>query len=676
MRKPAEGRRRVMIEDVRPHVDCGRHPVKRALHDVVRVTASVFADGHDMVSARLLYRAEGDRAWKDVRMLHDGNDVWSASFQAESIGRYRYCVEGWVDDFASWRHDYVIRMAAGQDLGLALRSGGLLVKAAVSRARKADAARLRQYALQLRDQVELDISAMEEVGRLMDRYPDLRFATRSERELEIVVDRERAVFSSWYEMFPRSCAPVEGMHGTFRDCEALLPQIAAMGFDVLYLPPIHPIGASFRKGRNNFIEAASGDVGSPWAIGSSDGGHKSIHPQLGTLKDFQRLLAKAEDAGLEVALDIALQCSPDHPYVSEHAEWFRKRPDGSIQYAENPPKKYQDIYPLDFTTAAWRGLWDEVLSVFVYWIKQGVRIFRVDNPHTKAFPFWEWVIEEIKSKHPDVLFLAEAFTRPHVMYSLAKSGFSQSYTYFTWRNTKEELTEYLKELTQTEVNEFFRPNFWPNTPDILPGILQEGGSPAFVLRLILAATLSANYGIYGPVYELAVNVPQKPGGEEYLNSEKYELKHWHRDAPSSLAPLVTRLNQIRRGNKALQRNMGLHFHGINNDALICYSKASPDGSNVVLVVVNLSTVNTESGWTELDMEDLGLAAGERFRVIDMLDGNEYAWAGQWNYVQLTPEVRPAHIFLIERVTEGSSSVDEGSHVTDHAHAEGISQERS
>jgi starch synthase (maltosyl-transferring) len=485
------------------------------------------------------------------------------------------------------------------------------------------------------------------LAELALRYPDRSLATRYERELVVVVDRERARFSTWYEVFPRSCAPEPGRHATFRDCEAWLPYIAAMGFDVLYLPPIHPIGRAFRKGRNNVEAATPDDVGSPWAIGAAEGGHTAIHPPLGTLEDFRRLVARTRDAGLEVALDVAFQCSPDHPWVREHPEWFRRRPDGTIQYAENPPKKYQDIYPLDFETTAWQSLWEALRGVFLYWAEQNVRIFRVDNPHTKAFAFWEWVIDEVKAKYPDVLFLSEAFTRPKVMYRLAKLGFSQSYTYFTWRNTSAELTDYFTELTTTEVKEFFRANLWPNTPDILPEFLQVGGRPAFAIRLVLAATLGASYGIYGPAFELGENLPRSPGSEEYLNSEKYELKHRALDDPASLCPLITTVNRARREHPALQRDHTLRFHPTDNPLLLCYSKTAEAG-DAVIVVVNLDPFHRQAGMVDLDLATLDLSLDQAFEAEDLLSGAKFLWQGPRNFVELTPATLPAHLLRVRR----------------------------
>jgi starch synthase (maltosyl-transferring) len=646
-----DGRRRVVIEGVSPEIDCGRFAIKRVVGETVLVEADVFADGHDQVACQILY-------WQDMKELQTspmkplGNDRWRGEFSVEMLGRYQYTVEGWIDRFQTWRRELMKRVAAGQDVHVDLLIGAVLIEEAAGRARGDDAGLLRDWASRLREAKDrpegAHIALEEEPLGVLQRYPDRHLASRYEKELTITVDREKARFSTWYEIFPRSCSPQAGCHGTFRDCESWLPYIASMGFDVVYLPPIHPIGRTFRKGKNNSEVAEPTDVGSPWAIGAQEGGHKSIHPELGTLEDFRRFASKAKEHGLEIALDIAFQCTPDHPYVRQHSEWFHKRPDGTIQYAENPPKKYQDIYPLDFETADWRALWDELKSVFDFWIAQGVRIFRADNPHTKAFSFWEWVIGEIKEKHPEVLFLAEAFTRPHVMYRLAKLGFSQSYTYFTWRNTKQELTEYFSALMKTEVREYFRPNLWPNTPDILPEFLQTGGRPAFMIRLILAATLGASYGIYGPSFELCENAPVRSGSEEYLNSEKYEVKHRYPHSAGSLKDFIARINRIRRENAGLQDNRNLHFHTTDNPALICYSKATDDISDVIVVIVNLDCLHTQTGWVHLDLGPIGLDANHAFQAHDLLGDGRFLWQGWPNFVELTPESLPAHILRMRR----------------------------
>ncbi|MCC6364071.1 MAG: alpha-1,4-glucan--maltose-1-phosphate maltosyltransferase [Bryobacterales bacterium] len=646
-----DGRNRVAIEGVRPEIDCGRFAIKRVVGDVVEVEADVFADGHDGIRRRLLYRHESEPEWREAPMEALGNDRWRGVFPVSVLGRYRYTVEGWVDRFRTWRGDLRKRIAAGQDVRVEALAGAQLVEEAAGRAEGADRDRLMEWAASLRAEMPAEqrnaLALDDELAEVVSRYPDRSLATRYGKELAVVVDRERARFSAWYEVFPRSCAGEAGSHGTLRDCEGWLAYIAYMGFDVLYLPPIHPIGRTFRKGRNNAVTAEAGDPGSPWAIGSEEGGHKSVHPELGTLEDFRHLVEAARSYGIEVALDIALQCTPDHPYVREHPEWFRKRPDGTIQYAENPPKKYQDIYPLDFESENWEELWKELRSIFLFWIEQGVRIFRVDNPHTKAFPFWEWAIAGIKEQYPDVLFLSEAFTRPKVMARLAKLGFSQSYTYFTWRNTKEELTRYFEQLRETELQEYLRPNLWPNTPDILPEFLQTGGRPAFLIRLALAATLGASYGIYGPAYELCENAPREAGSEEYLHAEKYEIKQRDLNSEWSLKEFIARVNRIRKENAALQSDEGLHFHATDNPLLVCYSKAKV-GADAVVVVVNLDPFHTQRGWVTLELERLGLDEGVAFQAHDLLSGARYLWQGRRSYVEMPPESTPVHILRFRK----------------------------
>ena len=647
------GRQRVVIERVRPEIDGGRFPIKRTVGEDVVVEADVFADGHDALSVLLQYRHEADQQWTDVPMEFLGNDRWRASFPVTTVGRYRYTVTGWVDHFVTWRRDLIKKIDSGQDVQVDVLIGAKLIDEAGGRATKEDGRQLAIWVTELRsaatpesDRIRVTLSP--EVATLMAKYPDRRFATTYDQELAVVVDREKARFSAWYEMFPRSCSPKAGQHGTFKDCEARLPYIASMAFDVLYLPPIHPIGRTHRKGKNNAPTCGAADPGSPWAIGALEGGHTSIHPQLGTLQDFRQLMQQARTYGIEIAMDIAFQCSPDHPYVKEHREWFRIRPDGTVQYAENPPKKYQDIFPLEFETDQWRELWDELKNVIDYWIGQGVRIFRVDNPHTKPFALWEWLIREVKQTHPDVLFLSEAFTRPKVMYRLAKLGFTQSYNYFPWRNTKSQLMQYFTELTQTEVREFLRPSLWPNTPDILTEHLQHGGRPAFMSRLVLAATLGASYGIYGPAFELQENLSREAGGEEYLNSEKYELRQWDLDRPDSLREFIGCVNRIRRENPALQSDWSLCFHEIANESLVSYSKRTSDGSNIILVVVNLSPHHVHSGWLELDLGNLGLDAEHPFQMHDLLTNAHYLWQGPRNYIEVDPHSAPAHIFRIRR----------------------------
>ena len=646
--KPNEGRLRAVIEKVKPEIDGGRFPAKRVVGERMTVEADIFTDGHDALAAALLYRRNSDSHWSETLMESLDNDRWRATFEVTEIGAYLYTLQAWVDRFGSWRQGLAKKLQAGQDVAIDLLIGAGLVEETANRAPPTDKKRLANSISILRSKQPDagETALLPELAALMAKYSDRRWAVTYDKELRVNVDREKARFSTWYEMFPRSCASEPGVHGTLRDCEQRLPYVAGMGFDVLYLPPIHPIGRSFRKGKNNELGAGPDDLGSPWAIGAKEGGHKAIHPQLGTLEDFKRLVTKAKKSGIEIALDIAFQCAPDHPYAREHPEWFRKRPDGSIQYAENPPKKYQDIYPLDFETDHWKELWDELKSIIVFWCEQGVRIFRVDNPHTKAFPFWEWVIAEVKKDYPEALFLAEAFTRPKVMYRLAKSGFSQSYTYFAWRNTKWELTQYFTELTQTEIADFFRASLWPNTPDILTEYLQFGGRPAFMTRLVLAATLGANYGIYGPAFELCENVPRDPGSEEYLNSEKYELKHWDLERTDSLKEFIALVNRIRGENRALQRDRSLRFHPVDNPEIICFSKQTEDLKNVIVVVVNLDPHHTQSGWVELAMEELGLLPQQPFQMHDLLTNARYLWHGARNYVQLNPDTVPAQIFRV------------------------------
>jgi starch synthase (maltosyl-transferring) len=648
----SEGRRRVIIEGITPQVDCGRFPAKRTVGDEVRVEADVFTDGHDAIAASLLARREGSEEWTEIRMKPLVNDRWEAAFRVSELGRYGFKVQGWVDHFETWRRDLLKRIKAESDTPLDYRIGAELVAETAKRAIGGDAVWLRERATVLesgKESRELRTHATDPMlHELVLRYPDKRFATESSPELSVVVDPVRARFSSWYEFFPRSTAEKPGAHGTFADCEKRLPYIAEMGFNVVYMPPIHPIGRTFRKGKNNNPESQPGDHGSPWAIGAKEGGHKEILADLGTLADFKRFIAKAEELGMSVAMDIAFQVAPDHPYVKEHEEWFKKRPDGTIQYAENPPKKYQDIYPFDFESEDWKGMWEELKSVFEHWIDAGITIFRVDNPHTKAFPFWEWAIGEIKREHPEVLFLAEAFTRPKIMYRLAKLGFSQSYTYFPWRNGKYEITQYLTELTQTPVREFFRPNQWPNTPDILTEFLQMGGRPAFVIRLLLAATLGANYGIYGPAFELQEDRPVRHGSEEYLNSEKYEIRNWDLKRPDSLSGLIARVNGIRNGNAALQNDWSLRFHPTDNDQLICYSKESDDRSNLLIVVINLDPHHTQAGFVTLPLDELEIPHDRAFEAEDLLGGERYLWNGPRNYVELNPSKLSGHILKIHR----------------------------
>jgi starch synthase (maltosyl-transferring) len=654
------GRIRAVIDSLSPTVDGGRFPAKRLAGEPVSIEAHCFADGHDRLRVTLSWRSLTDPRGPahEAEMAAQGNDVWTAGFTPPEPGLYRCEISAWVDHFESWRKELERREELA-DVRVALEVGAALVLEAAARAgANPDAETLADWAALLcrrakedsvgaSDTASLKALALDPArASLVARFPDRRFAATA--SLEIAVDRKRAAFSSWYELFPRSTSPVPARHGNFRDVEARLPYVAEMGFDVLYFPPIQPIGRVNRKGANNALAAGPGEVGSPWAIGSAEGGHKEILPELGTLQDFRSLVARARSLGLEIALDVAFQCAPDHPYVREHPGWFKHRPDGSVQYAENPPKKYQDIYPFDFETEDWRALWDELKGVIEFWVEQGVRIFRVDNPHTKAFPFWEWVIGEIRRATPDVIFLAEAFTRPKVMHRLAKLGFTQSYTYFTWRNTKEELTEYFTELARGPGREYFRPNVWPNTPDILQETLQSGLRAVFAARLILAATLSANYGIYGPTFELMESAPREPGSEEYLDSEKYQLRYWRLDRPDSLRSLIARINRARRDNAALQSDRSLRFCEIDNGRLIAYHKSDEATGNIVLTVVNLDPHNVQSGWLEVDLAALGLDPERPYQVHDVLSEQRYQWRGGRNFVMLDPGRLPAHVFVLRR----------------------------
>ena len=643
-----DGRRRVIIESVTPAVDLGRFPAKRVLGDVVGAEADIFADGHDLISAVMRWRHQSEKKPREIRMRPLVNDRWRAEFAVESLGFYYFTIEAWIDHFLTWHRDLQKRVDGGaEDLDVQLQIGLQMIRDAADQAPARDKKKLHTFVATLESDASVDekIDDMwsEDLIALMFRNAERKYSTRLDCEMVVEVDRKKAAFSSWYEMFPRSTG--DGKHGTFRDVEAQLPRVARMGFDVLYLPPIHPIGRTFRKGRNNEVDAENDDVGSPWAIGSAEGGHTAIHPQLGTIQDFERLVKTAAKHDIEIALDIAFQVAPDHPFVKEHPDWFRKRPDGTIQYAENPPKKYQDIYPFDFETPAWQSLWSELRDIFRFWASKGVRIFRVDNPHTKPLPFWNSVITQLKGENPDLIFLAEAFTRPKIMYWLAKGGFSQSYTYFAWRNTASELREYFEEVTKPPVSDFFRPNAWPNTPDILTEYLQYGGKPAFTIRFVLAATLSANYGIYGPAFERFDHVARETGTEEYLNSEKYEVKRWE-PTGDDLTEFISVVNRVRRENAALQQNATLHFHKTDNESILCYSKAA--GDNIVLCVVNVDPNNSQSAWLELDLDALQLEPSRAFQVHDLLSNARHSWHGPRNFVQLNPHVVPAHIFRIRR----------------------------
>ena len=639
--------RTAWIAGVWPELAAGRFPVKRVVGDTFEVSADILREGHEALAAVLKYRTVKDTTWREVPMHHVDNDRWVGRFPLEENTRYLYTLEAYPDPYRSWAVDLEKRLAAGMEVASELLEGAALLRPALARAVGADKKRIEERLAELERATtplqQARILLADDTAELVENYPDRSAATTYDRELEVVVDRPLAQCAAWYEMFPRSQGTVAGRHATFQDCIARLPDIAAMGFDVIYLPPIHPVGRSFRKGRNNSLVAGPDDPGSPWAIGNERGGHKAVEPALGTLHDFREFVGAARAAGLEVALDYALQCSPDHPYVREHPEWFHHRPDGTIKYAENPPKKYQDIYPLNFYCRDREALWEELRSIVLFWIEQGVRIFRVDNPHTKPMPFWAWLIREVQTLYPDVIFLSEAFTRPKLMQALAKVGFTQSYTYFTWRNFKGELTAYLTELTGTELAEYFRGNLFTNTPDILPPILQDGGRPAFKLRLALAATLSSLYGIYSG-YELCERAAI-PGTEEYLDSEKYEIRVRDWDAPGHIKAYIARINRIRRENPALQEYRNLEFYECDDDNILFYGKRSADGQNTVWVAVNLDPFQAREARLDLPMRELGVTSEDRLQVHELITDQRQLWRGPAHTIRLDPE-EPAAILRV------------------------------
>jgi starch synthase (maltosyl-transferring) len=655
---------RVAIENVRPRVDDGAYPVKRTMGDRLEVLADVFADGTDTLRAVVRHRFAENGAWIETPMEPLGNDLWRATFPLERLGLYEWSVVAWVDRFATWRDGLAKKAGAELDVGNELLEGAALVHTAARGEGRHAApvdprvrtlldgeARILASAAPQADRVRTALT--RELATVMAALDGREGATASP-VLRVRVDRVRARYGSWYEMFPRSAGTDRRRPATLAEAAARLPAIAAMGFDVLYLPPIHPIGVTHRKGPNNALVAAPSDPGCPWAIGGAEGGHTAVDPALGSLDDFDAFVADARRHGLEVALDLAIQCSPDHPWVREHPEWFRRRADGTVQFAENPPNRFEDIYPFDFTNAAWRELWQALRDVALFWAERGVRILRVDNPHTKPLPFWEWLIADVQVAHPDVIFLAEAFTRPKIMKRLAKVGFTQTYTYFTWRNTKDELTEYFTELTRTDVREYLRPNLFTNTPDVLHAFLQEGGHPAFQIRLVLAATLGASYGIYGPVFELC-DGRAHPGTEEYVDSEKYEVRVWDHERPESIRELVARVNRARHDHPALHHDERLRFHPVDHPHLLCYSKTSADLADVVLVVVNLDPHRTHDGWVELALDELGLGADEAYDVDDVLTDARWEWRGARNWVRLDPALMPAHVLVVRRRHGGEAA---------------------
>lgn len=639
---------RIIIESVKPQLDGGSFFIKRIINQTVNVSAHVFADGHDVVECCVKFKHEKDKKWSEVRMNPTENDEWEAEFTVEKQGFYSYFIEGWVDYALNWQHGTERKIKDNQHVKSELLEGAEYCQAILKEVTKEEKAYLNSAIKAFQDAKLYDsaiaIALSDELHQIFKKYPTQTLANSS-AELKVYVDRKKALFSTWYEFFPRSASETPGKHGTFKDCERLLPRVVEMGFDTLYFPPIHPIGEVNRKGKNNATTAEKGDVGSPWGIGSKFGGHKSTHPELGTIDDFKALVKKAQSMGIEIAMDYALQAAPDHPYVKDFPQWFKWRPDGTVQYAENPPKKYQDIQPIYFESGDWKNLWKELLDVALFWIEEcGIKVYRVDNPHTKPFYFWGWLIGEIKKKHPDVLFLSEAFTRPKIMNELAKQGFSQSYTYFTWRNTKAELIEYVTELTQTEQKEFFRPNFWPNTPDILPFALQTGNESVYLQKYFLAATLSSSVGIYGPAYEFLVHQPMAKGKEEYLNSEKYEVYHWDWEAKNKLTTLITRINHIRKQQESLQQTNNIVFCKTDNEQLIAYYKFNDAKTDHTLMVCSLNAQNPLQAVVRLPLEELG---NQPVKVTDLITGNSYYWDREWNFVELHPAL-PFHLFKIER----------------------------
>lgn len=638
---------RVVIDHIRPQLDCGKFFIKRVAGERVLVSADILPDGHDLMQAEVLYKHQSDKKWEGAQMGPLQNDRWEASFTVSRQGFYQYKVRAWVDYALNWQHGIEAKIEDGQHVRSELLDGIQYLRYVVRKVTGSDKDYIKRLTEAFSNEQDYKMSVVEAVSERLHgiflKHPQ-RLLTNSSKILEVYVDRKQANFSTWYEFFPRSASPKPGKHGTFRDCERLLPRISEMGFDTVYLPPVHPIGEVNRKGKNNTTKAKKADSGVPWAIGSRFGGHRQLHPELGTEADFRRLVGKARDLGLEVAMDLAFQAAPDHPYISEHPEWFRKRPDGTMQYAENPPKKYQDIVNFWFETEDYKALWKELLEVTLQWVDFGIEVFRVDNPHTKPYYFWNWLISEVKKKHPDVLFLAEAFSRPRVMQQLAKQGFSQSYTYFTWRVQKQELIDYMIELTQTEMREYYRPNFWPNTPDINPYHLQGAGESTHILRYALAATLSGNLGIYGPVFEFMASEPVQ-GKEEYLNSEKYEIKHWDWELKNKLTHIIGRVNEIRKAHPALQQTNNIYFCGMENDQLLAYYKWDDSGSDRLLIIVSLDSETTRQGYVQLPLQQLGVDAGTRLEMYDLMTHTTYHWEAEWNYVALHPDL-PFHIFHI------------------------------
>jgi starch synthase (maltosyl-transferring) len=641
--------KRVIIKNISHDIENGRFRAKETEGDEIKIFADIFSDGHDAISSALMIKFRNNKTWKEIPMNFISNDKWQGSFVPNHSGIYVFNLEGWINHYTTWKNNLIKNYNAGNNISMDLKTGFEIfeyyLKISKSKTHKNLILFKSIFEKHLEKMNDNLLQSLNDFETVISRIRENKNSTIS-NQFEIEVNRAKSVFSSWYELFPRSTTIKEGGHGTFNDMISLLPEIASNGFDTIYLPPIHPIGITHRKGKNNSLIAEESDPGSPWAIGSKDGGHKSINKKLGTLTSFKKLVQTAKKFNIEIALDIAFQCSPDHPYIKEHPEWFKWRPDGTIQFAENPPKKYEDIVPFYFETESWKELWEELKSIVDYWINVGITIFRVDNPHTKPLPFWHWMINEIKKDRPDIIFLAEAFTRPRIMEQLAMSGFDQSYTYFSWRNTKEELEEYMNELTSGKMKYYFRPNFWPNTPDILPPFLVEGGENGHIIRAVLAATLSSNYGIYGPVFEYGLN-QSMPGKEEYIDNEKYEIKVWDWQKYSKIKEVIKRINKIRRDNIALQRTNNILILPTSNQKIICYAKYSD--ANKLIIPVNLDPFNIQEAQIMLPLEELNLTASDKFRVNDLLSGDKFYWQGEKNYVKLNPNDLPAHILRIEEI---------------------------
>lgn len=644
-----QNQKRVVIDYLSPQINGGNFPIKRVVNEIVSVSAHVIVDGHDVIAASVLYKHENEKKWKEVKLQHFENDEWNTSFKVKKQGFYTYKVEGWVDYALNWQHGISRKIEDSQKVNSELLEGVGYLKTLLKKVNKPENKYLLKCIDFFEDETNYDNAIAEATSKklhnILVKYPKKNLANSSQ-EFQVYVDRLKARFSTWYEFFPRSASKKEGAHGTFKDCERLLPRVAKMGFDTLYFPPIHPIGEVNKKGKNNTTQAFKDDVGSTWGIGSKYGGHKKIHPKLGTINEFKSLIKQAKALGIEVAMDYALQTAPDHPWVKEHPQWFKWKPDGTVQYAENPPKKYQDILPIYWESKDYKNLWKECLDILMFWIDCGINIFRVDNPHTKPFYFWNWIIAEVKKKHPNVLFLAEAFTRPKIMQQLAKQGFSQSYTYFTWRNSKHDLIEYMEELTKTDQREYMRPNFWPNTPDINPFHLQGANESKYIQRYVLAATLSSNIGIYGPVFEYMISdaLSEK---EEYLNSEKFQLCHYDWKKENKLTTIISKVNKIRHDQEALQQTNNIKFCYIENDNLLAFYKWNDEKSNELLIVISLDSDNTQKGTVQLPLTELGIKQGNHVQVQDLATGSSYNWDNEWNYVELHPTL-PFHIFMINK----------------------------